>query len=135
MEDNETNNLRSAEPDHISSDLDPLVDRISEPSHDAGDIGVQVTGDPSTTSLEETDHRNEEKVDEDEPLPGDDQGGSVRCSSRPNKGVLSRMAMDHGGKDYRSYTSKQLAQIMQQKKDQRKTRRVLAYTLMQRVKK
>ena len=56
-----------------------------------------------------------------------------RTSSRANKGMISQMVMDNGGKDYRSYTSKQLAQIQQYKKDQRKTRQALTCTLMQRV--
>ena len=41
----------------------------------------------------------------------------VRWSNRRNKGVINRTVMDTKGKDYRSYTAKQYAQIIKNKRD------------------
>ena len=77
----------------------------------------------------------ETPLEHTESTEDDNTQPTLRTSSRANKGMINRMVMDHGGKDYRSYTSKQLTQIQQFKKDQRKTRRALTITLMQRVRK
>ena len=103
---------------------DEALDDIPDPMSPRESLTDTLMGEPSvadeTTNLDEI---------------VQDDNDNVRQSNRSNKGVISRIAMDHGGKDYRSYTSKQFAQIMKEKKDQRKTRRVLAYSLMQRVRK
>ena len=69
----------------------------------------------------EVENRNT-SVEEEETAP--------RRSARSNKGVISRMAMDHGGKDYRSYVAKQYTQVVQDKTDARKKKRHLLQQIM-----
>ena len=140
-------------------------DSLSLDSNKAGDVGnaneeneiYEKQENVESVSKEEEQQLREERIVRDQSINDVNQGADVdtadiateertedtgameeanlRRSGRSNKGVISRMAMDYKGKDYRSYTSKQFAQIMQQKKDQRKTRRALLCTLMHRMRK
>ena len=133
-------------------------DSLSLDSNKAGDVGnaneeneiYEKQENVESVSKEEEQQLREERIVRDQSINDVNQGADVdtadiateertedtgameeanlRRSGRSNKGVISRMAMDYKGKDYRSYTSKQFAQIMQQKKDQRKTRRALLCT-------
>ena len=66
-----------------------------------------------------TDDKNDTRENETEPM--ESQTADVRRSNRANKGQIERMVMDHGGKDYRSYRAKQLAQVINNKRMQRRT--------------
>ena len=56
-----------------------------------------------------------------------------RVLSRSNKGVISRLAMDMGGKDYRTYTSKQMAQVLHKHKFDRRTKKSKVTLMMRQI--
>ena len=79
---------------------------------------------------ENQDDTNETDVNAENEIPMAEDSIQPRRSARSNKGMISRMAMDYGGKDYRSYVAKQYTQIVQDKASLRKTRRALVTDLM-----
>ena len=87
---------------------------VERKSNSVQDISTTIRGDTDDSNESNT---NDEVIralaDEDNDNPSGNTEGK-RVSSRKNKGVISRMAIDMKGKDYRSYTSKQMTQVLKE---------------------
>ena len=102
--------------DNFSANNDFINDNGGNTIEDEkSDQNTNNVNDVETTNIR-NEHMNEITVSDETA-----EETQPRRSNRSNLGQIDRMVMDHGGKDYRSYWSKQLAHVIESKKRQRKT--------------
>ena len=114
--------------EELSDVLNVNINKHGTSGQTLDDCG-EVTDEPDLDDVNES-TREQGMSNNAERSKRDDQVVLLRRSTQANTGMISRIAMDHKGKDYRSYTAKQCAHIVDDKAIVKRRRQELVTDVM-----